>query len=63
MIKYNVDTEANSLNTTHPYGTQNNPASGQGATVGWIKTGGARSFDFSTETFGHGQIRLNHRRN
>ena len=51
LVKYNLSTEANSLNTTHPDGTQNNPAGGQGATVGWIRGGGARSFNFSTETF------------
>ena len=36
MVKYNLSTEANNLSTTHPDGTQNNPAGGQGATVGWI---------------------------
>ena len=51
LVKYNLSTEANSLNTTHPDGTQNNPAGGQGATVGWIRASGARSFNFSTETF------------
>ena len=51
MVKYNLSTEANNLSTTHPDGTQNNPAGGQGATVGWIRGGGARSYNFSTETF------------
>ena len=51
MVRYNLSTEANNLSTTHPDGTQNNPAGGQGATVGWIRGGGARSYNFSTETF------------
>ena len=51
LVKYNLSTEANSRSTTHPDGTQNNPSGGQGATVGWIRGGGARAFNFSTETF------------
>ena len=51
IVKYNLSTEANSRSTSHPDGTQNNPAGGQGATVGWIRGGGARAFNFSTETF------------
>ena len=51
MVKYNLSTEANNLSTTHPDGTQNNPAGGQGATVGWIRQGGARAYNFSTETY------------
>ncbi len=51
LCKYNLSTEANSHNTSHPGGDQNNPAGGQGATVGWIKQGDARSFNFSTEVF------------
>ena len=51
MIKYNLNTEANTFGTTHPDGTQNNPASSQAATVGHIKTGNARTYDFTTEVF------------
>ena len=51
IVKYNLNTEANQFSTTHPGGTQNNPASSQAATVGHIKTGDARSFDFPTEAF------------
>tara|TARA_B100000003_G_scaffold204883_1_gene217546 strand:+ start:1518 stop:2684 length:1167 start_codon:yes stop_codon:yes gene_type:complete len=51
LVKYNLSTEANSRSTNHPDGTQNNPSGGQGATVGWIRGGGARAFNFSTETF------------
>ena len=51
IIKYNLNTEANQFSTSHPDGTQNNPASSQAATVGHIKTGSARSFDFPTEVF------------
>ena len=39
IVKYNLSTASNNLSTTHPNGTQNNPACGQGATVGWIATG------------------------
>ena len=51
IVKYNLSTAANNLSTTHPNGTQNNPACGQGATVGWIATGSKQSFNFSTEVF------------
>ena len=51
MIRYNLSTEANQFSTNHPNGTQNNPAGGQGATVGWIRQGGAQAYNFSTETF------------
>ena len=51
IVKYNLATAANNLSTTHPNGTQNNPACGQGATVGWIATGSKQSFNFSTEVF------------
>ena len=51
MVKYNLNTEANAFTTTHPDGTQNNPASGQAATVGHIATGSKRSFNFTTESF------------
>ena len=53
LVKYNLATAANQFSTTHPNGTQNNPAGGQGATVGWIATGSKQSFNFSTEVF-HG---------
>ena len=51
MVKYNLNTEANNFTTTHPDGTQNNPASSQSATNGLIKQGGGRIFNFSTESF------------
>ena len=51
MVKYNLNTEANAFTTSHPDGTQNNPASGQAATVGHIATGSKRSFNFTTESF------------
>ena len=51
MVKYNLNTEANAFNTTHPDGTQNNPASSQSATNGLIATGSKRVFDFATESF------------
>ena len=51
MVKYNLNTEANAFSTTHPDGTQNNPASSQASTVGHIKTGSARTYNFSTESF------------
>ena len=51
MVKYNLNTESNAFTTTHPDGTQNNPASGQAATVGHIATGSKRSFNFTTESF------------
>ena len=51
LVKYNLSTASNNLSTTHPNGTQNNPACGQGATVGWIKAGSGQSFNFSTEVF------------
>ena len=51
MVKYNLSTAANAFGTNHPNGTQNNPAGGQGATVGWIATGSKQSFNFSTEVF------------
>lgn len=51
LVKYNLSTAANSLGTGHPDGTQNNPAGGQGPTVGWIKQGGSRAFNFATEVF------------
>ena len=50
-VRYNLSTEASNNSTSHPNGSQNNPACGQGATVGWIKQGGARAFNFSTETY------------
>lgn len=51
MVKYNLVNESSAAGSTHPNGTQNNPAGGQGATVGWIKQGGARAYNFSVETF------------
>ena len=59
IIKYNLNTEANQFSTTHP-GVKNNPASSQSfATVGHIKTGDARSFDFPTEAFRSWLMRSN----
>ena len=50
-VRYNLSTEASNNSTSHPNGSQNNPACGQGATVGWIRQGGARAYNFSTETY------------
>ena len=50
-VRYNLSTEASNNSTSHPNGSQNNPACGQGATVGWIRQGGARAFNFSTESY------------
>ena len=50
-VRYNLSTEASNNSTSHPTGSQNNPACGQGATVGWIRQGGARAYNFSTETY------------
>ena len=50
-VRYNLSTEASNNSTNNPSGSQNNPACGQGATVGWIRQGGARAYNFSTETY------------
>ena len=50
-VRYNLSTEASNNSTSNPSGSQNNPACGQGATVGWIRQGGARAYNFSTETY------------
>lgn len=51
ITKYNLVTASNNQSTTHPNGDQNNPACGQGATVGWIKQGSGQNFNFATESF------------
>ena len=51
ITKYNLSTQASNQSSTHPNGSQNNPAGGQGATVGWIKQGSGQNFNFATETF------------
>ena len=50
-VRYNLSTEASNNSTSNPSGSQNNPACGQGATVGWIRQGGAYAFNFSTESY------------
>ena len=57
-IRDSLNTEANQFSTSHPDGTQNNPASSQAATVGHIKTGSARSFDFLQKFLDHGLMHL-----
>jgi len=51
ITRYNLSTASSAQATTHPNGDQNNPAGGQGATVGWIKQGSGQNFNFATETF------------
>ena len=50
-VRYNLSTEASNNSTSNPSGSQNNPACGQGATVGWIRQGGAYAYNFSTESY------------